>query len=586
MRAKHTALILTAGFLLIPTLTWSQGPGGRPDRGFGGQGGGGDRGGYGGGYGGDRGGPQSAGQPNRGQTQTPPGGGQWGGGQWNGGGDGGDNGGGGTRPSMRGDPDQIFNMVSKGQDVIHVDQLDPFSKSMFDRFASRFGLSGNEITREQFKGAMTKVREAMGNGQFGPQGGQGGMDPDRRAEAIFQRLDKNQNGVLEFDEMSETLQNEREKYDTNHNGVIELDEFKAYLAARRGDGQQGDDPSANRRRPRTEDDPGMEPEQPERKRPQVIRAGNMPKDFPFADLDRDGDGQIGLYEWKDAGRPIAQFLEMDLNNDGFLTVDEYYRWKRQGEEVAAKSGNQPGQFGRGMGRGMGMNPGMMAFGGGMMGGGGNAWGGRGGMGGGGQGMTFRMGGGDPSGGGFGNGGGFGMGGGGNPWSGRGGMGGGGQGMTFRIGGDPSGGGFGNGGGFRGQGGGFGGQSAMMPNGYGGGMPPGTGNGGFGGGGPGGFRSQGGPGGGAIQIDMSTRFGGGQGRMRGPGGFGQPGGAPGAATTDDGSGDRGPGGRGPGGGRRGGGFYGGDNADGGGGGGRGPGGGPGGRRGGGGRGRSG
>src|SRR2546423_9754532 len=36
MRAKHTALILTAGFLLIPTLTWSQGPGGKPVVNFGG----------------------------------------------------------------------------------------------------------------------------------------------------------------------------------------------------------------------------------------------------------------------------------------------------------------------------------------------------------------------------------------------------------------------------------------------------------------------------------------------------------------------------------------------------------------------
>src|SRR5262249_30335636 len=46
MRAKHTALILTAGFLLLPTLTWSQGPG-RPGndggrwQGNGGPGGGG-----------------------------------------------------------------------------------------------------------------------------------------------------------------------------------------------------------------------------------------------------------------------------------------------------------------------------------------------------------------------------------------------------------------------------------------------------------------------------------------------------------------------------------------------------------------
>ena len=42
MRAKHTALILTAGFLLIPTMSWSQFPGG------GGFGGGGP-GGFGGG---------------------------------------------------------------------------------------------------------------------------------------------------------------------------------------------------------------------------------------------------------------------------------------------------------------------------------------------------------------------------------------------------------------------------------------------------------------------------------------------------------------------------------------------------------
>src|SRR5262249_52707128 len=137
---------------------------------------------------------------------------------------------------------------------------------------------------------------------------------------IFKRLDKNENGVLEFDEMSETLRAERDKYDTNHNGVIELDEFKAYIAARRGDrGPDGSDPGAGPRRPRNEDDPGAEPEQTERKRPTVVRAGNMPRDFPFADLDRDQDGQIGLYEWKEAGRPIAQFLSMDLNNDGFLT---------------------------------------------------------------------------------------------------------------------------------------------------------------------------------------------------------------------------------------------------------------------------
>src|SRR5579883_2529966 len=107
MRAKHTALILTAGFLLIPTLTWSQGPGGgRPGgnwggdqggRGFGGPGGGRPWGGPGGDTGGGRGFgmTQFNGQP--------------------GGMPGGDAGGGG-RPSMRFDPEQLFARMSGGKD--------------------------------------------------------------------------------------------------------------------------------------------------------------------------------------------------------------------------------------------------------------------------------------------------------------------------------------------------------------------------------------------------------------------------------------------------------------------------------------
>jgi Ca2+-binding EF-hand superfamily protein len=36
--------------------------------------------------------------------------------------------------------------------------------------------------------------------------------------------------------------------------------------------------------------------------------------------DKDGDGQIGLYEWPRAR--IAEFLALDKNGDGFLTVNE------------------------------------------------------------------------------------------------------------------------------------------------------------------------------------------------------------------------------------------------------------------------
>lgn len=40
----------------------------------------------------------------------------------------------------------------------------------------------------------------------------------------------------------------------------------------------------------------------------------------FRSIDRDNDGQIGLYEWSKAD--YASFLRLDLNHDGFLTPQE------------------------------------------------------------------------------------------------------------------------------------------------------------------------------------------------------------------------------------------------------------------------
>lgn len=489
MRVKHSALLLTAGFILMPTLLWSQ-PGG----------------------GGGAGGAAS------GQAAF----------------------------FSRMDPDQLFNMLGKGQDVIRVESLDPMARTMFDRFASRFGISGNEITRESFRESFAKIKEAAASGQL-PQlmapgkneGPGGGMD--RILDDRFRQLDRNQDGVLSNDELNgHPLQDERDRYDTSGDGMIDLTEYKAYAQARIGGGGMGGGPGGA-----GGPDKG-EPE--EAKRPTVYRAGNLPRDFPYAGLDASGDndGQVGLYEWKNSGMPISQFLGMDLNKDGFLTVDEYYRYVRQQQPQTARSTSLFGDVpdpalmaGRGQGRGGPggdmMNggrggpggPGGDMTGGGRGGPGGDMMGmGRGGPGGP-QGMPFDL----------------------SGMSGRGGI-------TFDLSG------MGRGGPGRGGPGGDmmnGGQARGGPGGdtTGGGRggPGGSGfgapgAGGFGVPGAGGGRGGMAPGGGGMSFDPSMIPGGGGRGGAGGGGFGIPGGGnrgggPGGAAMGPGGG--GPGGnRGPGG----------------------------------------
>jgi hypothetical protein len=75
--------------------------------------------------------------------------------------------------------------------------------------------------------------------------------------------------------------------------------------------------------------------QKEEARPSVFRAGKLPPGLPdwFRQLDKDGDGQIGLYEWRAGGRSLEEFARIDRNDDGFLTPEEVLYYLAQQSEV-------------------------------------------------------------------------------------------------------------------------------------------------------------------------------------------------------------------------------------------------------------
>jgi hypothetical protein len=82
-------------------------------------------------------------------------------------------------------------------------------------------------------------------------------------------------------------------------------------------------------------------------RPAVYRVGKLPKGLPpwFAQLDKDNDGQVGLYEWKAAGKATTEFLSMDANGDGFLTAEEVLRFLKVHKKPARPGAGAPADTG-------------------------------------------------------------------------------------------------------------------------------------------------------------------------------------------------------------------------------------------------
>jgi hypothetical protein len=292
-----------------------------------------------------------------GTGQLPPQGGQ-GGGRF-----------GGMRGGMMGggmlaNPDRLFDMIARGRESFAISESRMLGGQLA-QWAQENGVTDGQITRERFRAFADAQQKKMaaagmtvppgggppglpGQGgmerprmgrQGGGQDGQGGDPADRMKRWVewdFSRRDGNGDKSLNTDEMPDGLRDELSRYDTNRDNLINLEEYTAYMEARaqqRGRGNQGQRPADTAEAVIIEEDLD--------RRPVVLRAGKLPKELDwFKALDTDGDGQIGLYEWRTAKRAVEQFHDLDRNDDGFITPEEGLR--SQGITTARNNGETTG----------------------------------------------------------------------------------------------------------------------------------------------------------------------------------------------------------------------------------------------------
>jgi len=159
-----------------------------------------------------------------------------------------------------------------------------------------------------------------------------------RATKLFAKLDQDGDGLLSREEMPEALRQERARWDMNGDGSIDFQEYAPYFQVQLkgvSDGVASGEIPLRLPKATSASGPAPTPAVVEKPKVAAAQAAGLP-DW-FTQLDLDGDGQVGLYEWRRKGLAIKEFLAMDLNSDGFLTATEIQRY------LAESASKRPGR---------------------------------------------------------------------------------------------------------------------------------------------------------------------------------------------------------------------------------------------------
>jgi Ca2+-binding EF-hand superfamily protein len=218
------------------------------------------------------------------------------------GGDGGGRGfGGGTPPS----PDEMFRRMDRNQNG----QLDPDEIGFMRDFYSRAGIDvSRPISLQQFTDAQSKIRE-----QFEQARSSGGSSPFRRSEGGGGPPSFGGGGPPSFGGGGPPSFGGGGPPSF---GGDRRPEESSDRDSRRDDRDRRSDRDGDRSRESSSSGSSRSTKKAVKPKERVTKA--LPEDY--RSKDKNGDGQIGLYEWDRSA--FAQFYSLDRNGDGLLTADE------------------------------------------------------------------------------------------------------------------------------------------------------------------------------------------------------------------------------------------------------------------------